>query len=196
MDPMAVRYDLLNLLLPTVLFSLLAIVVAAVGVSRWQSTMLVIVLIGLVLLVVGGFLYQNPISATPQTALADTIDSQRELLAESALRNGIVFSTIGAFYALIVASSTRSWGWFIVLAVAAAIGALAGAVLLIPTLFFDFFSDQQAHAVTSAPGYVPIASVATGLPLVVMALYALTASRSSRATTRSTTSMSDDITLP
>lgn len=127
MDSALKQYDYLDLLLPSVLFAVLAILVAAVGIARWRPVMVTTSLVGFALLMVGGILSHSPVAATASAALADSsVSSTQQIFAIAALRSGIVLGMLAAFYTLIVAARAHQWAWFVGIGLAAIIGA-AGA---------------------------------------------------------------------
>jgi hypothetical protein len=171
MDSALKQYDYLDLLLPSVLFAVLAILVAAVGIARWRPVMVTTSLVGLALSVVGGILSHSPVAATASAALADSrVSSTQQIFAIAALRSGIVLGMLAAFYTLIVAARAYQWAWFVGIGLAAIIGAAAGVLVQSPSIWFDALGDQQAHAITSAPSYMLIGSIVAGLPLIVVLL--------------------------
>lgn len=192
MDSALKQYDYLDLLLPSVLFAVLAILVAAVGIARWRPVMVIASLVGLALLVVGGILSHSPVAATASAALAESsVSSTQQVFAIAALRSGIVLGMLAAFYTLIVAARSHQWGWFLGIGLAAIIGAAAGVLVQSPSIWFDVLGDQQAHAIASAPSYMLIGSVVAGLPLIVVLLDGLLGNP-----TPEMMRASNDVTLP
>lgn len=192
MDSALKQYDYLDLLLPSVLFAVLAILAAAVGVARWRPVMVTTSLVGLVLLVVGGILSHNPVAATASAVLGDaSVRSTQQVFAIAALRSGIVLGTLAAFYTLIVSARAHKWGWFVGIGLTAIIGAVAGVLVQSPPIWFDVLGDQLARAVASAPSYMLIGSIVAGLPLIVVLLDGLLGNP-----TPEMVRASNDVTLP
>ncbi|HET8907337.1 MAG TPA: hypothetical protein VFN11_10265 [Ktedonobacterales bacterium] len=192
MDSALKQYDYLDLLLPSVLFAVLAILVAAVGIARWRPVMVTTSLVGFALLMVGGILSHSPVAATASAALADSsVSSTQQIFAIAALRSGIVLGMLAAFYTLIVAARAHQWAWFVGIGLAAIIGAAAGVLVQSPSIWFDALGDQQAHAIASVPSYMLIGSVVAGLPLIVVLLDGLLGNP-----TPEVMRASNDVTLP
>lgn len=196
MDSAAVQYDILAQLLPAILFTVVAIVVAAVGIMRWRPTVATLAIVSLALLVVGSILYRNPIldATAPQpTPLAtDTGSSTAQIMGLSAQHSSIILGSLCAFFALIVAARGRQFGWFAGIAVASIISGLAGLLLLMPTLVFDFTSQEQAQSIITTSNVPLIAAVLAGFVALVELLYALIG----QTVAGVTLTTNDDITMP
>jgi hypothetical protein len=159
--------DFLDLLLPAVLFAALAILTAAVGISRWRPVMVIFSVGGLALLVAGDIFSHNGAAASTADS---SMTATRQILAIAALRSGIVLGMLAAFYTLVVAARSHQWGWFAGIGLAAIIGAAAGVLVQKPSIWPDVLGGEQAHTIATAPGYMLIGSIVARLPLIVVLL--------------------------
>jgi hypothetical protein len=180
------------------LFALLALVIGSVNLVRWRPVAFVVTLPGIALLLFAGFFMQNPFTTViaPQDSTPNSDTDLFRVVTLSAARRGALVALAGAFYALIVAGRVRHWGWFTTLAIASVISAIAGVLLVPPTILFGFLGQQHAHDSGSGPGYVVIFSVVTRLPLLLLLLIALLSGRTSATYPSPAVASSDAVMLP
>lgn len=189
------NYDVLVILLPALLFPILAAVVAAIGLRRWRPSILALAIASLILLLVGALLFSSPLFARSLTEILESTHKQtQQFIAATSLQSSMVVGSIGVFYALIQTARVQGWGWFTAITAAAIISTTASMTIVNPGILFDTLSNDQVHSLASAPGFKIIIYILASLSLIVILLYALLSRRS--PVTAAAPSMADDVTLP
>ena len=159
--------------IPTLLFPLLIVLAAGIGITRWRRLLLVLSLVALVLLAFGVLFYRTILNVQLSNSFPDSIINLFQPLAIPALRCGSLIGNVGAFLALTLAAHARNWGWFSALAVAAIISALATLVAFDSYGLELFSGTERALSLFLSPLYAIITAVVVGLVLIAQLLYAL-----------------------
>jgi hypothetical protein len=186
-------------LIPTVLFPLLIILAAGLGISRWRRLLLVLSLIALVLLAFGAFFLRTILDVRLSNRIPDSIINLFQPLATPAIIYSSLVGHVGAFLALVLAARARSWGWFSALAVTTIISALAMLVAFNSYGLEIFNGSEQALSLYLSPLYGVISAVIVGLVLIAQVVYALFGPRDPEETRAAPANMpanATDVTLP
>ena len=186
-------------LIPTVLFPLLIMLAASLGISRWRRLLLVLSLVALVLLAFGALFLRTIVDDHFSSSFPDSIINLFQPLAAPAIIYSSLVGHVGAFLALVLAARARGWGWFSVLAVTTLISALA-TLFAFNSYGLELFSgSERALSVYLSPLYGVVMTVIVGLALIAQALYALFGQREPeeiRPTSANAPASGSDVTLP
>ncbi|HEU5349210.1 MAG TPA: hypothetical protein VFU63_11425 [Ktedonobacterales bacterium] len=176
--------------IPAVLFPVIAALVAIGGASNGRRTLAVLSLVGLALLLFGGFAISTPIVIKPSLGAFDA-----QWIALPALFVGLGICRIGEVYALILTTRARDWLWFAAILIAAVIGAIAALFVLNANVPYAFLATLGQRSTISQLPYVPlIFSALSGVTLIAQLLYALIGLRGT--TNAATSTFADEVTLP
>lgn len=178
----------LQIVLPALLFPFLIVLAAGIGIPHWRRMLLVLTLVALALLIFGAVFLRFTINGDQ----SEWFMYDLQAYATPAINLSGVFSRVGAFLALVSVARSRRWSWFIVLAVAAILSALAGMVAFSSEGLELFVGSEQALSLFRSPLFAIVMNTLAGLTILVQLLYALIGPRTS-ATTTAMSMSSDDV---
>jgi hypothetical protein len=178
--PMSLKQSyVLVIVLPNILLPFLIVLAAGIGIARWRRMILVLAIVALALFIFGAVFLRFTINGDQSEWLMYRLQSY----ATPAINSSGVISAVGVFLALILAARSHKWRWFIVLAVAEAISALAGLVAFSSYGLEIFVGSEQALSLFLSQLFAIFGGILAGLAMVAQLLYALIGSKTATAVT-------------
>lgn len=184
--------------IPSVLFLLLIVLAAGMGIGRWRRMTQVLATIALALLIFGVVFLRTIVDVPLSNRIPDTIVYQFQPYATPAILYSNSIGSVGAFLALVLAARSCNWVWFTILAVAEIISTVAALAAFNSFSLEIFLGSERALSLFLSPLYAVIMSVLVSLTLVAQLLYTFINPQAKpvAAPVAATVSMSDDMTLP
>lgn len=183
---------------PSVLFTVLIVLTAGLGIARWRRMTQVLSVIAIALLIFGAVFLRSIVDVQLSNRIPDALVYSFQPYATPAILYSSSIGGLGAFLALVLAARSRNWTWFTILAAAEIISTLAALAAFDNYNLEIFLGSERALNLFLSPLYAVIMSALVGLTLVAQLLYTFISPDATpvAASKASTASMSDDPTLP